>query len=71
MACGQQMWLHARNNTNACPHPEVAHCTECRGELCSAHIVECETCNHFVCSDCAPEHYRNHRRKETALRRRN
>lgn len=71
MACETEMWLHQKNVTTLCPHPAIVHCEDCRAGLCSSHIVECETCGHFICHDCAAEHYREHRRKETELRRRN
>ncbi len=64
MACGQEMWIQARNFTDACPHPGITNCIECRAELCSAHILDCEVCNLFVCADCAPEHARMHERNE-------
>jgi hypothetical protein len=68
MPCETEMWQHAKNATNHCAHPAIVHCIECRGGICSAHIVECEECNLFVCSDCEPEHYREHFRKEVQMR---
>lgn len=63
MPCGQEMWIQARNSTNACPHPGITNCVECRAELCSAHIAgECEVCEMYVCTDCAIEHYKEHDR---------
>jgi hypothetical protein len=62
MACGQEMWIQARNSTNACPRPGITNCVECRSELCSSHIHECEVCRMFVCSDCIFEHYKEHDR---------
>jgi predicted sulfurtransferase len=69
MPCGQEMWLQARNSTDACPHPPIVICSVCRGELCSAHIIECEVCEDFICSDCQAEHYRQHELKARQLRR--
>jgi len=60
MPCGQEMWIQARNSTDACPHPPIVHCVECRIGICSAHIIECEVCEYFVCADCVVEHYKNH-----------
>lgn len=62
MPCGHPAWLHARNSTDCCPHPGITNCIECRSDLCSAHIIECEVCDMFVCSDCVFEHYREHER---------
>ncbi len=62
MPCGQEMWIQARNATNACAHPGITNCIECRSELCSAHIHECEVCNLYVCPDCVVEHYKEHER---------
>jgi hypothetical protein len=67
MACGQEMWIQARNSTNHCAHPAITNCIECRAELCSAHIHECEVCNLYVCSDCVIEHYKEHERNTRQL----
>lgn len=69
MCCGQPSWLQARNSTDACPHPGLTNCLNCRAELCSAHIIECEDCNLYLCSDCFPEHHREHERRERQVRR--
>ncbi len=69
MACGQEMWIQARNVTNACAHPPIAMCADCRDNLCSAHIIDCEICEAFVCSDCVLEHYRQHELKARQMRR--
>jgi predicted sulfurtransferase len=60
MPCETEMWQHAKNVTSACAHPAIVHCLECRAGICSAHIIECEVCEMFICSDCEPEHQRNH-----------
>lgn len=70
MACGdQEFWQHAHNASNHCPHPPIVHCEECRVGICSAHIVECEICEYFVCQDCSAEHAREHKREEQKNRR--
>lgn len=63
MCCGQEAWIQARNSTDACCHPGITNCIECRAELCSSHIIECEVCNLFVCADCVIEHYKQHEMK--------
>jgi len=69
MACGHEPWIQARNSNEACFHPPIAHCTQCRAELCSAHLIECEICEHFICSDCVVEHYKEHERKTRQIGR--
>ena len=70
MACESvEFWQSAKNATNQCPHPALVHCLECRAGICSAHIIECDECNLFVCSDCAGEHMANHVRAERQLLR--
>jgi len=59
----------AVHSTDLCPHPSITVCSDCRVELCSAHLLECEECNHFLCRDCIAEHIREHQRYEQALRR--
>ncbi len=69
MACETEMWLHQKNVTNLCPHPPIVHCADCRCGICSAHIIECEICEAFLCSDCVLEHYRQHELKARQVRR--
>jgi hypothetical protein len=69
MCCGQEAWIQARNSTDACCHPPIANCIECRAELCSAHLQECEVCELYICRDCAREHYREHELRARQLRR--
>lgn len=69
MPCGQEMWIQARNFTDACNHPPIVHCVECRAGICSAHIIECDECGYFVCRDCVREHAREHERRERQLLR--
>ena len=56
MACSSPSWRHARNATTLCPHPAITSCAECEQPLCSAHIVECDVCGRFLCSECSAEH---------------
>jgi predicted sulfurtransferase len=67
MPCEIEFWQHAKNATTMCPHPAIVHCSDCRVGLCSAHILECEVCEHFICSDCQPEHERQHKLAERQL----
>jgi hypothetical protein len=62
MSCGLEPWKHAHNSTDACPHPPITNCNDCRDELCSSHIIECEVCGMYVCMDCVCGHYREHER---------
>jgi len=47
MPCETEIWKHAKNSTTECARPPIVHCVECRGGICSAHIIECEVCNLF------------------------
>jgi hypothetical protein len=62
MPCETEIWKHAKNSTTECARPPIVHCVECRGGICSAHIIECEVCNLFLHQHCAFEHYKEHER---------
>lgn len=53
-----------------CPHPPAAHCSDCRAQLCSAHIVECSVCELFICGDCITDHRFQHDLAEQKLKAR-
>lgn len=64
MACEQTTWNDALNASSACIRPTVTHCSDCHIGLCDCHMVECETCEALICSDCLPGHMRKHKREE-------
>ena len=64
MACETQMSV-----TSFCSHPAITFCQSCRCGLCSAHILECEICEAFLCQDCEREHYRQHELKARQMGR--